>query len=354
MSTQITTFRQYCQRHIDQIRAALPAHMSAERMIRLAQTQISQNRALAECEPISIFAAVITASQLGLEIGVGGQGFIVPYRGRDRKMRAQFVPGWQGLVDLVTRSGRGTVWTGAVFQGDDFEFQLGDSPFVRHRPRGARNPDRLSHTYAVGWVNNAKWPIVDVWHIDEIWAHRDRFNRVGEEHYSYAHPEMYARKVPLMQVLKYMPRSTQINAAMDLSHRADEGRPAILGEDFVIIEESEDDDRASLREQVAAARRKPARRDREQEAEPPALDEHQEPSPALDEHQEPSPVADVAPGIADVVPITQENLLERVEKAETIEALDEIRTLSRALSDEERAPIMTAIGARVREMIGRQ
>jgi hypothetical protein len=51
----------------------------------------------------------MTAAQLGLEPGINGQGYLIPYKGT-----CTFVPGWKGLVDLVARSGRATVWTGVV------------------------------------------------------------------------------------------------------------------------------------------------------------------------------------------------------------------------------------------------
>lgn len=228
----ITTVQTYFEKHKDQIAAALPKHLTPERMIRLARTSLSQNRRLAECDPGSIFASVVVASQLGLEIGVSGQGYLVPYKGK-----ATFVPGWQGLVDLVSRSGRGSVWTGAVFAGDEFDYSLGDSPFVKHKPGGENDPKALTHVYAIGRPTGAEWPIIDVWPITKVWSHRDKYNKVGSDHYSFKHPEMYARKCPLMQVLKYMPKSIELSAAMELSHRVDEGRTATMSAEFVVIDD---------------------------------------------------------------------------------------------------------------------
>jgi recombination protein RecT len=71
-------------------------------------------------------------------------------------MECQFVPGWKGLMDLMNRSGQGSAWTGAVFEGDDFEYQLGDSPFVRTCPPAAEdNPSKITHFYAIGRAKGA-------------------------------------------------------------------------------------------------------------------------------------------------------------------------------------------------------
>lgn len=196
-----------------QIEAALPKHLNADRMIRLAMTAFSQNKSLQDCSVQSIFGSVVLASQMGLEIGVAGQGYMVPYKGK-----ATFVPGWQGIVDIVARSGRASVWTGAVRAGDKFSYTYGVKPNIDHVPADDDEEERpLTHVYAVGWVRDALYPIIEVWSMNKIWRHRDRFNKVGAQHYSYAHPEMYARKIPLLQVCKYMPKSIELSMAQDAS-----------------------------------------------------------------------------------------------------------------------------------------
>lgn len=230
----LQTVQHYFTQHKDQIAAALPKHLTADRMCRLAMTAMSQNKALMECDPKSLFGAVVTASQLGLEIGVLGQCYLVPY-----KKTATLVPGWQGICDLINRAGRASVWTGAVFEGDQFDYQMGDSPFIRHKPCGEDEASKITHVYAVGRVNNSQWPVIDVWPIAKVWKHRDRYNKVGGRHYSYEYPEMYARKVVLLQVMKHMPKSIEITAAIDLSNRVDEGRGATLDSDFMVIDQGD-------------------------------------------------------------------------------------------------------------------
>ncbi len=227
--TPVVKFTRFLDKMKPQIALALPKHLNADRMARLALTQFSSNPALQECDPVSIAGAIITAAQLGLEIGVNGQAYLIPYKGR-----ATFVPGWKGLVDLANRSGRCTVWTGAVFQGDEFDYALGDSPFVKHKPGDEDHPDALLYVYAIGRVRAAEQPVVEVWPMSKIWKHRDRFNKVGKRHYSYEHPEMYARKIPLLQVLKYMPASIELSTGIQIAERADTGEGMVFeGTDYV-------------------------------------------------------------------------------------------------------------------------
>jgi recombination protein RecT len=216
------TFMELIEVMKPEIARALPRHINPERMTRIAITEYRRNPKLGECEIRSVFGAIITLSQLGLEPGVMGQAYLIPYNGT-----ATAVPGWQGLADLVARAGRASVWTGAVFEGDEFEYAFGDRPHIEHRPNEdgeeAPGPEKLTHVYAVGRIKGAEWPVIEVWSKAKVTKHRDRFNKVGNKHYSFQHFEMYARKVVLLQVIKYMPKSVELQNAVDLSAAAEAG-----------------------------------------------------------------------------------------------------------------------------------
>lgn len=215
-----------------QIAAALPKHINADRMCRIALTAYRLNPMLAKCQPASVFAAVIQSSQLGLEVGLNGRAYLVPYK-KDGGYECQFIPGWRGLVELANRTGRASVWTGAVFEGDDFGYQLGDDPHVTHRPGLEDDPAKLTYVYAVGRVRGNEYPVIEVWSNEKVKKHFKRFNKVGDKHYAYSNWEMYARKVPLLQVLKYMPASPELEAAMTLNEAAENGGQELTIKDVI-------------------------------------------------------------------------------------------------------------------------
>lgn len=233
-SSPTTQLQVYFAQHKAQIEAALPKHLNADRMCRLALTSFHQNKSLMECDPKTVFASVVIAAQMGLEIGVAGQGYLVPYKGK-----CAFIPGWQGYVDLVSRAGRAVVWTGAVFDGDDFEYAMGDSPFIRHRPMGEDDPDKLIYTYAVGRVKGSEWPVIEVWPMKRLKAHFKRNNKVGGMHYANNHWEMYCRKIPLLQVIKYMPKSIELQNAMTVEAANEEGKGAFVDGDSIRVVDEE-------------------------------------------------------------------------------------------------------------------
>lgn len=235
----VAVFSGFLDKMKPQIAMALPKHLNADRIARLALTAFSSNADLQVCSMNSIAASIMTAVQLGLEPGINGQGYLIPYKGT-----CTFVPGWKGLVDLVSRSGRATVWTGVVFKndGDEFEYQLGDAPFCRHKPNedGYDDDAKWTHIYAVGRVKDAQMPVIEVWSRAKVERHLKQYNKVGGRHYAKSNEnnfEMYGRKVALLQVLKYMPSSIELNNAIVVSNAAEEGRGAVIEADFVTVQE---------------------------------------------------------------------------------------------------------------------
>lgn len=251
VATPTKQFSDFLGKLKEQLALALPAHMKADRMARLALTAFSSSEEMQRCSHRSIASALMTAGAMGLEPGVNGAGYLIPYKGT-----CTFVPGWKGLVDLVSRSGRATVWTGAVFQGDHFDYALGDRPFVMHRPGDETDPDKLTHVYAIGRVNGSDYPVIEVWSMAKLWKHRDKMNKQGGKHYSYRFPEMYARKIPLLQVLKYMPSSVEVSNAIAVAEAAEAGRGAVIEGNFVTI--TEPDDNASYTDDAGAPPPPPA------------------------------------------------------------------------------------------------
>ena len=229
-----------------QLEAALPAQMTVDRFISMVNGAVGKNPAIAECDPASILQAVGQAARTGLEIDTMGHAYLVPYFDSNRgKKICQFIPGWQGIVDLINRSEKATVWTGAVFDGDIFDYELGLKPDVRHRNEAeVETKETLLYVYAIGQRSTPRGyeplpPIIEVWKKSKIERHLATYNKVGKNHYALKNDNnfiMYARKIPLLQVAKYMPKSAEISKAIEAANRADTGEPITLEGDFVFPE----------------------------------------------------------------------------------------------------------------------
>jgi recombination protein RecT len=125
-----------------QIAQALPAHLSAKRIIQTVANIVAKNPKIAECSAASILGAVMESALLGLSPGLR-QCYFVPYG-----QACQFQIGYQGWVELARRSGKiKTLYAYTVHKGDEFEYELGLNPKLVHKPAEVRG--EITHVYAV-------------------------------------------------------------------------------------------------------------------------------------------------------------------------------------------------------------
>lgn len=134
------TLAQLIDRQKDQVQRALPAHLkaSAEAYVRAAQTLVKNTPGLAKCDAMTVLGGLMTASQMGLELGPLGKAYLVPYGNK-----AQLIIGYRGLIDLAWRSGQlKSIEAREVCANDTFDFSYGLEPKLEHKVNleGARGP----------------------------------------------------------------------------------------------------------------------------------------------------------------------------------------------------------------------
>lgn len=213
-----------------QIEAALPTHMSPDRMIRIITTEIHRNPILKDCDPISFMGAVVQASQLGLEPGLQGHAYLIPYWNKKRGVReVQFQPGYKGLMDLAYRSGRvNHIDAHAVYENDYFEFQYGTDAFLKHQPADGERGELIKF-YAVAALANGSstFKVMSKADVDKVKAKSQAadsdFSPWNDPIIGYI--EM-GKKTPIIRVCKYLPSSPEdrdLGIAVAAAERADSG-----------------------------------------------------------------------------------------------------------------------------------
>lgn len=194
---------------LPEIKKALPSVMTPERFARITLSAISTNPTLAQAavtSPMSLLGAVMTAAQLGLEPNTPlGQAYLIP-RKRGGTWEVQFQLGYKGLIDLAYRSGEvELVQAHCVYANDEFEYELGLNPKLRHIPASGDRGE-MTHAYAMfrtkgGAVGFACMSKAD---IDK---HRDTFSDAAKHGFSPwgSHYAEMAKKTVLKAALKYAP-----------------------------------------------------------------------------------------------------------------------------------------------------
>nr|DAM13516.1 MAG TPA: RecT protein [Caudoviricetes sp.] len=194
-----------------EIERALPDFLrkngGAERFTRIALTQLRTNPALLKCDPKSFIAALMQSSQLGLEPGMLGQSYLIPY-GKE----VQFQIGYKGLIELARRSGQIlSITAHAVHENDEFEFQYGLNENLSHKPniRGDRGEVYCYYAYATLKDGGHAFTVMSKADVNRI---RDKYSKAANSKYSPWNTEYdaMAKKTVIKQLMKYLPVSVEL------------------------------------------------------------------------------------------------------------------------------------------------
>lgn len=238
LSQKITQVRDLMQRSKNEIHAALPKHLTPERLMRISLTEIRKNPKLLDCDMKSLMGSIIQAAQLGLEPGSAlGHCYLIPFFNQKRGIsEAQFMMGYRGMLDLIQRSDRVShVVARAVFSGDDFDFRYGSEEKITHIPdlEGECHPNDLTHVYCVASFRDGSRAF-EVMNRNQIEAIRSRSKQ--PQGIWATDFEAMARKTVIRRLFKYLPVSIQIQQAITM----DEAAEADLSQDPLSVFEPEE------------------------------------------------------------------------------------------------------------------
>ena len=240
-----------------QIKAALPRHMTPERMARIATTEMRKVPKLAQCDPMSFLGAVIQCAQLGLEPGNAlGHAYILPFDKREKvgnqwrtvRTEAQVIIGYRGMIDLARRSGQiVSIDARAVYEGDKFDCRLGLDATIDHIPDW-QNPNRadsskLRFVYAVAKLKDGGVQF-DVMSRAEVDAIRMR-SKSGNDGPWVTDFAAMALKTVVRRLFKFLPVSIEIQQAVSLDEQADAGisqqNNAVIDGEFHVVDDDPTD-----------------------------------------------------------------------------------------------------------------
>ena len=242
----------------NQIKAALPRHMTAERMARIATTELRKVPKLAQCDPMSFLGAVIQCAQLGLEPGNAlGHAYMLPFDKRGKVngkwqtvgTEVQLIIGYRGMIDLARRSGQIISLTArTVHQADRFSYRYGLDETIEHIPaEGERGP--ITHVYAVaklkdGGVQFEVMSVADVNRVrDASQGYKSALQYEKTDSPWMQHYDEMAKKTAIRRLFKYLPVSIEIQRAVTLDEHGEAGisqqNSAVIDGSFTEIPEQE-------------------------------------------------------------------------------------------------------------------
>jgi recombination protein RecT len=238
----------------DKIAAALPRHMTPERMVRVALTAFYRTPGLWDVDPLTVAGAVIQASELGLEPnGVLGHAYLVPFWNKQAKRReCQLLVGYKGYIDLARRSGRVlAVNAHIVHAADDFECELGTEEFCKHKPLLYRKDQRTGNIISV--AEEDRGPMIltygfaklrdegtalELMSIADVEKIRQNDSSAPNSPAWTDHYAWMVRKTVLRQLCKLLPLSIEMQTAVGLEDTAAAGMSQNLQDNLLDMEKT--------------------------------------------------------------------------------------------------------------------
>jgi recombination protein RecT len=186
----------------------------AAQIARDAVTAISSTPKLQQCDQTSFLAAVMTCAQLGLRPGVMGQAYVLPYNQKNRDgsqgvPRAQLVLGYQGIVELMWRSGMvESLQARVVHEHDVFRVSYGTRPEIVHEPaQGDRGP-AVAYYAVIGL--RGRGVVFEVMWRGEMEAFRAKHGgQTWKDHF-----DAMALKTVLKRAAKWAPKTEVVGSAL--------------------------------------------------------------------------------------------------------------------------------------------
>ena len=261
LRAQVNTVRDPLARYQAKFEAVLPSMLPASRMIEVTMTEIARNPELLRCTQSSLIGCVIQCAQLGLQPGIVGEAYLIPFKNNRRNItECTLVVGYKGLLKLAFNSGAiESVQCSVVHLRDEFSFEMGTQGFVRHIPAKPQlppmpeesasaeewasysksvealwdsfNPGPMTHAYVVIDMKDGKRPTWEVFDRAKILRAKksSRAAASGSSPWQSHEDEMWMKTV-LRHVCKRLPASIdRVKNAVALDERADAGVSQGLG-----------------------------------------------------------------------------------------------------------------------------
>lgn len=267
LQAKVQSVRNLFERCKAQINMALPSHLKADRLIRIAMTMVQKNPRLLECTPQSLLGALMECAQLGLEPdSILGHAYFVPFRVKRRMPdgssrwvdEVTMIPGYKGLIKLVRNSGQlSTIVSQVVYKQDEYDVMEGTDPKIVHKRTeegpgmgdDAERPDPTADVrafYSIVRLKDGGLQFINMWkwEVNRIRNRSQSYKAYLEKGFStpwVTDYEEMGKKTTIRRICKLLPMSVEVQRAVALDERADAGISQELGDFFDIMGQEQGD-----------------------------------------------------------------------------------------------------------------
>jgi recombination protein RecT len=235
---------------------ALPSAIPADRFIRTVVTAVQMQPELLEADRRTLMSACMKAAQDGLLLDGREAGLSVYKDRKNGGVTVAYMPMVGGILKKIRQSGEiSSIRAHVVYEGDQFEYELGDEERIIHKPNLAKQGGNPLAVYAI-----AKFRDGDIQR--EVMSHgqvqkiRAKATGIGKACWDTEWGEM-AKKTVIRRLAKRLPSSNDLDQVLQSDNALSQGtvqvavideqpaQPAAIEADPVTV--------AALNRQIAAA-----------------------------------------------------------------------------------------------------
>lgn len=235
------TIEDFLMANKSKIEAALPKHLTGEKMLRLILTELNKNPDLKECTLTSLVGSILQCSQLGLEPGATlGNAYLIPFNRKVKEKdgsfktvkECQFMIGYRGMLELARRSGKVLSFAvRPVYENDVFEFSYGLVEKCHHIPTLGDKGEFLGAYANIKLRDDSSYfefmSKADINKIrDSSIAYSSwlKYGKSGKKPIWEDNYEEMAKKTVVRHVFKYLPISIEIQSAVSFDEQVDHAK----------------------------------------------------------------------------------------------------------------------------------
>lgn len=226
-----------------------------ERFMQTLAQAIAMEPKLARCTRASVIGGVLEIATLGLEPGVLGQAWMIPFKNKGT-LEATVIVGYRGYLELTRRSGQvGPVEHAVVYEKDHFEWMKGTESFLRYRQAEEDDRGRFVAAWAQAQIRGFAKPQFEVMLAKDVNLIQARAPSASASTSPWkSDPDAMRAKTVIRKLAKFLPMSAEVQRAVTIdelldarvsqnlaSRASDVGELPILGDGY---EEPEDDSQA--------------------------------------------------------------------------------------------------------------
>lgn len=200
------------------------SELGANKLVKLTIEALRRNPKIADCNPMSVFNALIQCATLGLEPNtIMGHAYLIPF-----KDECTFVMGYKGMADLARRHPSVvSIHADVVYDDDElWTYEYGTDRHLRHKP-GPR-AGKITHAYcfvtlkdgdAFGVLTTAE--ILKIRDQSQGWQSAVKFGKTAKSPWE-THPDKMYRKTALRALANggEMPMSNEFHLALSADDRS--------------------------------------------------------------------------------------------------------------------------------------